>query len=54
MDTKETLKEIFLKYNPDLVKLYSDLLILEKESLNNRNQNAVIQSIIQRIRGELS
>lgn len=54
MQSKETLKEIFQKYDPELIILYRDLLELEKESLNNRNQNAVIQSIVQRIRGELS
>lgn len=53
MDSKNALREIFKNYDPEIIKLYSNLLRLEKESLNNRNENAVIQSILQRIKGDL-
>lgn len=53
MESKNSLKEIFKNYDPEIIKLYGMLLKLEKESLNNRNDNAIIQTIILRIKGEL-
>lgn len=53
MESKNSLKEIFKSYDREIIELYGTLLKLEKESANNRNDNAVIQTILLKIKGEL-
>lgn len=52
MESKQKLQMILTKYDNEIAKLYGKLLKIEKEYLNNRNDNALSIKIYNEIRGE--
>lgn len=53
MEAKSALREIFKEHDQDTIKLYSELLKLEKDNLNNRHENEVIQTILLKIKEDV-
>ncbi len=51
MDTKNTVHEILMSYDPEIRKLYAEFLNIEKETLNNRNENDVVNRMLTKVRG---